>query len=268
MASGSYFTDASIVRRVHRERIIALAGPRALLLMAAHPVAFAGFFAHTESLADPYARIRRTWDALSIVIYGSRAAADRVTARVREAHRSVRGTLDEPAGRFAAGTPYAADDPELLLWILASLFDSCLLVHDRYIGSLSESQREELWRDYRLIGRLFGLRARDMPPRLRDLRRYMSAMLSGGDLYVTDRARQLARAIVLSPPVPLAARPLLEVTNFVTIGLLPARLRRQYRLRWDPLRTVALLGGAEYTRRVLVPLMPDRLRFRPALAVA
>ena len=44
-----------------------------------------------------------------------------MTRRVRQLHSQVRGTLPEAAGRFPGGTPYAADDPELLLWILAAL---------------------------------------------------------------------------------------------------------------------------------------------------
>ena len=38
MARG-YFTDDSMLRRVHRERALALSGPRALLFQAAHPLA-------------------------------------------------------------------------------------------------------------------------------------------------------------------------------------------------------------------------------------
>jgi len=67
--------------------------------------------------------------------------------------------------------------------------------------------------------------------------------------------------IVMRPPVPLAARPLLELANFVTVGLLPAEIRRQYEFSWDPARGLALLGGAEYAERVLVPLLPGRLRY-------
>ena len=59
MARG-YFTDESMLRRVHRERALALAGPRALLMQATHPVAFAGFFANTTSLTEPYERLART----------------------------------------------------------------------------------------------------------------------------------------------------------------------------------------------------------------
>ncbi len=268
MADASYFTDDSMLRRVQRERVIALAGPRSLLLMAAHPVAFEGFFAQTGALGDPYARLRRTAEVLGLITYGPRAEAAAATRRVRAIHRQVRGRLPEAAGRFPAGTPYAADDPELLLWILAALADSNLLVHDRYVRPLSHDERNAYWHDFRVLGRLFGLRAGEMPRDIDAFDAYMAGVVSGPDLYVTDRARELAIEIVLHPPVPLGARPLLELANFITVGLLPRRLRRAYRLSWDPARQLALVGGAEYTRRVLLPLLPGRLRFLPRAAAA
>lgn len=91
--SRGYFTDASMLRRVHRERALALSGPRALLMQAAHPLAVSGLLAHSDSLDDPY--------------------------------------------DYPAGTPYAADDPELLLWVLFTLVDSALVVYRRYVGPLT-----------------------------------------------------------------------------------------------------------------------------------
>jgi uncharacterized protein (DUF2236 family) len=260
MPASSYFSDDSILRRVHRERLIGLGGPRALLLMAAHPVAFEGFFAQTGALDDPYARLRRTAEVLETITYGDRCRADVMTRRVRALHRQVRGELPETAGRFPAGTPYAADDPELLLWILAALAQSNLLVYDRYVRPLSPDARDRYWQDFKVIGRLFGLRRSEMPRDIEAFDAYMQAMLDGPDLFVTERARQLAIEIVLHPPVPLAARPLVELANFITVGLLPDRLRREYRFSWDPVRRLALAGGAEYARRLLMPLLPGRVR--------
>ena len=111
-----------------------------------------------------------------------------------------------------------------------------------------------------MLGRLFGLRRREMPADIDAFDAYMQTMLDGPDLFVTDRARALAIEIVLRPPVPVAARPLVELANFVTVGLLPDRLRRAYRFSWDPARQLALTGGAEYARRVLMPLLPGRVR--------
>jgi uncharacterized protein (DUF2236 family) len=233
-------------------------------MMAAHPVAFAGFFAHTGALEDPYERLRRTGQVLDLIAWGdSREPADRATARVRAMHRRVRGETTEPAGRFPAGTPYRGDDPELLLWILASMVDSATLVYEKYVRRMSPAEHNALWADYRVVGRLFGLPERDMPPDWAAFRDYMTGMLRSGDLIVTDKARELGVEIVLHPPTPLLARPLVELVNQITVGLLPNSLRRQYGLRFDPVRRLALAGGAQYARHLLVPLAPSRLRLIP-----
>jgi len=256
----SYFDDTSMLRRVNRETAVAFSGPRALLMQAAHPVAFEGFFAHSGALDKPYERLRRTAEVMNTIAFGSKADADRATRRVRAMHKRVRGELSRPAGRFPAGTPFAADDPELLLWVLVSLVDSALVIYERYVRSLSRGDRDAYWQDYRIIGSLFGLKDSQMPVDICDFDDYMGDMLNGDDLFVTSRARELAIAIVMRPPVPLTRRPMLEAVNFITVGLLPAKLRRQYGLSWDPLRDLALRGAAEYAKRILVPLAPPRLR--------
>jgi uncharacterized protein (DUF2236 family) len=259
----SYFTDDSLLRRVIRETVVAFSTPRTLLMQAAHPVAFAGFFEHTGSLQDPYARLRRTGEVLDLIAWGDREEADAATARVRAIHARVRGVLAEDAGPWPAGTPYAADDPELLLWILATLMDSASLIYQRYVSTLSRRELDALWADYRVVGGLFGLRDSDMPPDHPAFRAYMREMLLSGDLYVTDRARELATRIVMRPPVPTVALPLRELVNQATIAWLPPTLRRQYRFRWDPLRDVAIRGGAAYVKRLVVPFAPERLRLIP-----
>src|SRR4051794_19009220 len=166
MSRTSFFTNESMIRRVQREWAVALSGPRALLLQAAHPVAFAGFFAHTGALEEPYERLSRTAEVMDLIAFGDPRAAERATRRVRAMHGRVRGTLDD-------GRRYAADDPELLLWVLAALADSALVVYERYVRALSAGEREAFWDDYRVVGRLFGLRDADMPG---DFDAYMAGM--------------------------------------------------------------------------------------------
>jgi uncharacterized protein (DUF2236 family) len=252
-----------MLRRVIGEQVVGLSAPRALLMQAAHPVAFAGFFAHTGALDDPYRRLARTAHVMNLIAFGPARDARRATRRVRAMHRRVRGTLREPVGRFAAGTPYAGDDPALLLWILAALADSAVVVYERYVGSLTRAERDALWAEYRTVGGEFALREADMPASWDDFRAYVDDMVEGPDLHVSDEARRLALQIVMRPPVPLHLRPLLELANQVTIGLLPARLRREYGFRWDPVREVAVRGGAEYAKRLIVPLLPERVRLVP-----
>jgi uncharacterized protein (DUF2236 family) len=152
------------------------------------------------------------------------------------------------------------------MWVLFTLVDSALVVYGTYVGGLGREEQAALWRDYRVMGRLFGLRARDMPDGIDGLDAYRRAMLEGDDLFVSDWAREHARRIVLQPPVPWAARPLVETVNFITIALLPDPIRAGYGFSPLPpafVRKALLRGGAEYVKRAVLPVLPNRLRLVP-----
>ena len=136
--------------------------------------------------------------------------------------------------------------------MLFTLVDSGVVVYRTYVGSLTRDEEAGYWKDYRVVGRLFGLRADDMPRTLADLDDYRRSMLEGDRLFVTDWARERARAIVLEPPVPWMAQPLLETVNFITIALLPDRIRREYGFAPLPpafVRRALVRAGGEYVKR-------------------
>jgi uncharacterized protein (DUF2236 family) len=128
------------------------------------------------------------------------------------------------------------------------------------VRALDRDERDALWRDYKRVGSLFGLEWEAMPESIEAFDAYMRGMLDGRDLCVTPEARELAVDVVMRPPVPVPLRPVLELVNQITVGLLPDEIRREYGFSWDPARGLALAGGAEYVKRVVVPLLPDRLR--------
>src|SRR2546429_361088 len=80
------------------------------------PLVAAGIVDHSDHATDPLRRLVRTMGALYPVVFGTRAEADAVAARVRAVHAHVRGERD--------GVPYAASDPELALWVHATLVDT------------------------------------------------------------------------------------------------------------------------------------------------
>jgi uncharacterized protein (DUF2236 family) len=76
---------------------------------------------------------------------------------------------------------------------------------------------------------------------------------------------------VLDPPVPWLARPLLETVNFITVALLPDRIRAEYGFSPLPpafVRRALVAGGAEYVKRAVIPVLPERLRLVPAARAA
>ena len=245
MPPAGYFTDDSMLRRVQREYAVALAGPRALLMQAAHPEAFEQFVKRTGSLEDPYGRLHRTAAVLNAIGFGTKQAADRATRPVRNIHRH-----------------YGADQPHLLLWILATLIDSNLLVYQRYVRPLSRREQQAYYDDFKVVGRLFDLH--EMPETIADFEAYVRSMLRSGDLHVSREAKDLAIDIVMRPPLPPLMLPVRELVNQVTVGLLPREIRRLYGFRWDPARAAALRGQQEYVRRLLLPVLPGRMRVSPA----
>ena len=258
-----YFEDDSLIRRVNRELVVAFSGARALLMQASHPVMFEGFFIKSEAKEAAHARLARTATIMNTIYFGRRDDADQMTERVREVHAQINGVLEEPAGKYPAGTPYAADDPQFLLWTLAALVDSADQFYRLYVEELTRDERDALWGDYRLVGKLFGLQEDEMPATIEGFDAYMTEMVEGDQLCVTESAREESLAIVLNPPAPVYMRGLVEAVNFIIIGSLPAKIRRGYGLSWDPLRETMRVGGAAYTKRVLLPLLPQIIRNTP-----
>lgn len=261
MRDRGYFpAGESVLRRVHEERVVGLLyGQRALLMQATHPVAFTGVLGSTKGLDAPFRRLVRTAQTMEAVYFGSCDEADRVTRRVRRMHARVRGVTDRAAGPHPAGTPYAADQPEMLLWVLASLADSALALQRWFVGPLSRSELQRFWDDYLVVGELFGLDRADAPPTYRAFRDWLRARIASGDLHVTDEARAVGRRVAFELPVPASRRPALPAINLAVTGTLPAEVRRMYGLPWSPAHDAAfrsLALGARLSR----PLLPAPLR--------
>jgi uncharacterized protein (DUF2236 family) len=258
--SGYFPAGESVLRRVHGERAVGLLyGQRALLMQATHPVAFTGLVGSTSGLHAPFERLVRTAKIMESVYFGDRAEADRVTARVRRMHARVNGAISKQAGPHPAGTPYAADRPDMMLWILACLADSALVIHRAFVRPLEDEECERFWSDYLLLGELFGLPRAEAPQTYAGFRAHMRERVHSPDLFVTDEARELGRRVALELPLPARRRPALPAINLAVVGTLPPRVRRLYRIAWTPAHEAAFQALARGTR-LARPLLPHDVR--------
>jgi uncharacterized protein (DUF2236 family) len=245
------FPPDAVVRRVDGEAVLLAGGGRALLMQLAHPAVAAGVAEHSDFGADPLRRLQRTLQATYTVVFGTEAQACAVGQTVQRVHEQVRGP------------GYSANDPELLLWVHATLVDTALRVHARFLGSLGAADAQQYYEESKRIGVVFGVPHSAQPATLADFRHYVRAMVAG--LEVSDQAREVADA-VLHPALPLVVSPALLLVRQVTAGLLPAPLRRQYGLSWDRPRQSALLCAGLASRLVL-PRIPSALRRVPTAAM-
>lgn len=250
MTDGYFPRGSSVLRRVHGARVVGvLYGQRALLLQAMDPVAFEGLMAGTSGLGAPFQRLAHTAKTMETVFFGSRAEADKATARVRAMHARVP----------------AATEPEFLLWILACLADSAQVAYERFVRRLDAGERAAFWEDYLTVGEVFGLPRSEAPADHDGFRRYMDERLGSDDLHVVPRAREIGRMVAFDLPVPAHRRPALSVINLCVLGLLPARARDLYGLPWSAAREAAFRAVAGASRAA-APVTPARIRRGPSAA--
>jgi uncharacterized protein (DUF2236 family) len=168
-------------------------------------------------------------------------------------HRAVAGTDDR-------GEPYRALDPELLLWVHATLIDTSLAMYERFVGHLTPAELERYYEEMKALGEAYSIPRETMPSDYEAFRRYWDSMLAGG-IRVTETTRDVADA-VLKPDLTPLAWPAVELLRMVTVGTLPDGLRSELGLSWGPARERALAGSQQAVRR-LMPLLPSLVRRFP-----
>ncbi len=264
-----YFAPESVIRRVGNSRLVPLlGGGPAVLLQVAHPLVAAGVVGHSHYRHDLWRRLLRTLRTLYLIVYGSRQEAERAGEAVRAVHAHVRGKTGEQLGPFPAGTPYAASDPDLMLWVHATLVESSLAVYSRFVGRLAPDEEEAYYREMALVARLLGLPAVAIPAALADFREYLHAQLAGPEICVTAPAREVA-AVILEAPLPAPLRLLAPAHRLATTALLPARLREEYGLGWSRAHALPLALATRPLRLLAGPLLQAAGRVAPpALAFA
>lgn len=121
------FESDSVLRRLAQESVALLGGGRSLLLQLAHPMVAAGVAEHSHFRADPLRRLENTLLLMRTVIFGNREQAEQALRGFHSGHAHIAGRMPHTVGPFQAGTPYTGHDPELKLWVHATLIDTLLV---------------------------------------------------------------------------------------------------------------------------------------------
>jgi uncharacterized protein (DUF2236 family) len=230
-----------------------------LLLQVAHPTVDAGVTDFSDFERRPWDRLMRTLDYAYLIVYGGR---DAVAAgrSLHALHRRFRGVTAE-------GARYSALEPKAYAWVHATLLQTYVLAQARFGTPLEADEIERFYLEYRGLGRLIGVRERDLPPRWSGFCAYFEQMCEQ-TLRRTASVERVLRTVrhVQKPPMPMpellwrAVRvPAARMLRVGGVGLMSPRLRRTLGIAWNPLDEAQLraLGAA---LRGLTPIMPARLR--------
>jgi uncharacterized protein (DUF2236 family) len=233
-AGERWFAEDRPVRRVHGDSSMFIGGITALLLQSLHPLAMAAVAGHSGYRGDPWGRLQRTSYFLAVTTFGAASDARAEIARVRAIHQRITGTAPD-------GRAYAASDPHLLAWIHIAEADSFLRAHARYgARPLDQAGRDGYVADLARIGAELGV---PDPPRTEaELTDRIAAYR--GELAGTAQAREAARFLLLTPPLPAIARPPYAVLAAAAVSLLPGWARRPLRLPRLPVTEAAVVRPA------------------------
>jgi uncharacterized protein (DUF2236 family) len=252
-APGALFDEHSVSWRLVSRWPVLAGGPAAILLQVAHPSVAAGVSGYSSFNRDPFGRLERTLAAMLAISFGTPDRRESVLAELRAVHRRVRGTRSD-------GQAYAALQPDLQLWVWATLVHVAIEVDRRYVRSLTAADRETYYAESTELARAFLVPGHQIPADLAAFESYVRATVAG--LEVSDEARAVARD-VLHPRAWWAPRPVFVPVEWVTVDLLDRRLAADFGL---PLLAAgprrALRGTRRLTRSVL-PRLPEPLLANP-----
>jgi uncharacterized protein (DUF2236 family) len=244
--------------RINREAVLLGAGPAALLLQIAHPLVAEGVAHHSDFHGDPFGRLRRTLNTTMDLVFGDGPAAERAVKRLNGVHATVRGDVTTPEATAATtALAYRALDPDLLLWVQATLIVNSIEAYGRWVRPVSVLERERFWQEARSVGTRIGIPLDRSPEDWNALSDYWERMLAeDGPIQVTPTARAMASMIV-RPPLPHVPAPALDALALPGLALLPVRIREAFGIEWsrERERLATLLGRAVRAWTAITPAM-------------
>ena len=207
-----FFGPDSACWKVHGDfTSMMVGGVTALLMQMLHPGALAGVWDHSDFRHDMPGRLKRTARFIAGTTYGDRAEAQALIDRVRAIHAGVAGTLPD-------GTPYAADDADLLNWVHVAEVSSFLAAYIRYVGpAFPEVEQDRYFRETAEIAQRIG--APDPPQSRAKAAAYLQAMRP--KLRYDDRTREVAGALLSQSPPSRIASPAMALVFDAAKDLMP-----------------------------------------------
>lgn len=173
------YGPGSLTWRIHSHPVAAIAGVRALMMQALHPVAMRGVAAHSAYKSDPWGRLARTAEFVSVASFATTEEATRAGLQVQSVHSRL-----------------GVDAPDLLRWVHIAFVNSLLEVY-LLVENLSESEKDTYVFEQRKFATLVGLDENEVPHTYAEMNLYLETMKPM--LYASAETRDAVRFIVAPP---------------------------------------------------------------------
>lgn len=205
-----------------------------------------GVAEHSTALARPLDRLRTTLTYVYVVTRGTEEERRQLVRMVNRAHAPVRSS-----GR------YSAFDPDLQLWVAATLAHNGEQMYERVFGPMTPETRERIYQESQVFGTALQVDPAMWPATRADFEDYWR---QGLQRLEPDPAVQCYAKLLLSrESVAFPFRPLLVLQDLLTRGNLDPRAREVLALPWSK-RDQRRYDLFWRLVRVVYPRVPRRLR--------
>lgn len=202
------------------ESMLLLGAGATVLLQLALPGVGWGVAEHSTTLERPLDRLRTTMTYVYAVTLGTPDERQAVVRLVNKAHVPVRSER------------YNAFDPELQLWVAATLYRNGSDMYRRFFGEVPDADAERLYRQSSVYGTALQVKDDMWPATRAEFDAYWDRMIETAE--VDDHVRAYVRRLLSGGRAPLPVRLVMPLQRFFTIGLLPPRIRDEFALPWSP----------------------------------
>lgn len=230
---GGDVRENDALTRMFEETPIGLGGVSALLLQIAHPKIATAVSRHSDFQRDALGRLSKTLHLITAVAFGRPEDARVAIERMRRKHRLVMGTSPSTGS-------YSARDPELQLWVWATLVYTCERFVDMFMVDVDEDDstfRRKHYDQWKDVARRLGIPGDMLPPHRAAFHAYVRHQAER-TLIANDESRAIA-SFILDPwdelpwyvPTPSFIK---RSVALLTSGILPSdKLRQSFGLRYD-----------------------------------
>jgi uncharacterized protein (DUF2236 family) len=233
-----------------------IGGIAAVLLELGEERVRSGVWNHSTFPTDPLTRMRRTGLVTNVSVYAPVAVAEKLIGAVVRMHERVEG-------RTPRGTPYRANEPELLNWVQCTASYGFMEAYAMFCRPLTDEQRDQHYRESQASARLF--LAHGAPRSRREQQEQFEAMRPR--LEPHPIVFEFLDIVERAPALPWPLRPMQSMMIRAGIAVLPewviGRLElggERWQLRSWERRVLRNLGAL--FERVPIPMTPPVLASR------
>ncbi|OQE19149.1 hypothetical protein PENSTE_c016G00641 [Penicillium steckii] len=236
------------IHQVIQEAILLAGGATAILLQVAEPGVGKGVDEHSNFGYRPLDRLRTTMTYVYCVTFGTRDERKAVIEMVHRAHASVKGP------------DYSADDPQLQLWVAATLYAVGIEIYQEIFGRLDDETAQAIYREYSILALSLRVTPEMWPEDQHAFWEYWDKQIK--TMEITENAKNIAHDLLWNKKAPLTIRFALPFVRLTTAQMLPPRVREAYGLKTGKIRR----GTYRFTMgltKAAYPALPRAIRTYP-----